>query len=178
MSKARSVEAVLVAPAGAMPNNPDLPLLLYRDVVPAKGDAAAAFEALFSANGWVVEWQAGGIYPFHHYHSTRHEAVGVARGTSRVRFGGEGGPVVEVHRGDAVIIPAGVAHKGEFASEDFLIVGAYPDVSVELDRGSGRAEDRERELRNIRNVGLPSCDPVFGRAGPLVANWRVAIRRD
>ena len=176
MTQARQVEALLVQPAGAMPNNAALPLLLYRGVLSADGDAAAGFEALFQKNDWVVEWRAGGIYPFHHYHSTRHEAVGVARGTSRVRFGGEGGPVAEVYPGDVVVIPAGVAHKGEFASEDFLIVGAYPDVSIALDRGTGRAEDRARELRNISNVALPSRDPVFGSAGPLIANWHVSAR--
>ena len=176
MTRMRNVEVLLVPPEGVMPNNPDLPLLLYRDVLSAAGDAAAAFEALFRENGWIVEWRANGIYPFHHYHSTRHEAVGVARGTSRVRFGGDGGPVVEVHPGDAVVIPAGVAHKGDFTSDDFLIVGAYSDVSVALDRGTGRAQDRERELCNLRNVALPSCDPVFGRAGPLLANWHVSGR--
>ena len=32
-----------------------------------------------------------GIYPYVHYHSMIHEALGVARGRAKVRFGGDNG---------------------------------------------------------------------------------------
>ena len=76
---------------GAIPNNPELPLLVYRRATTlADDDPATVFEALFTANGWPAAWR-NGIHPFHHFHSTAHEALGVYRGTATARFGGEGG---------------------------------------------------------------------------------------
>ena len=95
---------------GDIPNN-RLPLILYAGAIdPAAGDPAVAFEELFRANGWGDGWR-NGIFPFHHYHSTAHEVLGIAAGEAEVRFGGEGGATVQVKAGDAVLIPAGVGHK-------------------------------------------------------------------
>ena len=120
-----SVEQHLFADDGIVPNNPRLPLIVYRAVLDTGPGAAAACEALFAANGWSGGWR-GGVYPYHHYHSTAHEALGIVAGSAQVRLGGEGGAVVALHAGDVVVIPAGVAHKGEATSPDLLIVGAYP----------------------------------------------------
>src|SRR5579871_4522989 len=95
---------------GDVPNNP-LPLIVYKRAVDVtRGDPAVAFEDLFEANGWGGGWR-NGIYPFHHYHSTAHEVLGIARGEAVVRFGGEYGETLHVKAGDAVLIPAGVGHK-------------------------------------------------------------------
>ena len=48
-------------------------------------------------------------------------------GSAQVRFGGEDGELVGVTAGDVVVIPAGVAHACIEASDDFSVVGAYPD---------------------------------------------------
>src|SRR6516165_11622809 len=78
----------LFADDGLVPNNPALPLVIYRgaiDVTHAR-DPAALFEAAFARNGWAQSWR-NGIYPFAHYHSMCHEVLGIARGAACVRFG-------------------------------------------------------------------------------------------
>ncbi len=63
---------------GDIPNN-RLPLILYAGAVDvAAGDLARAFEDLFQANRWGNGWR-NGIFPFHHYHSTRPRGAGHRR---------------------------------------------------------------------------------------------------
>src|SRR5262245_32395734 len=108
---------------GQIPNNPHLPALLYRGVAIA-GDAAAS-ERLFAGHAWGGLWRDG-IYPFHHYHSTAHEALGIAAGRALVLLGGPRGVRVELQAGDVVVLPAGTGHCNLGASDDLLVVGAYP----------------------------------------------------
>ncbi len=63
---------------GYIPNHPQLPVLIYRGVATVAAGAAAC-ERLFARHGWGGTWRDG-IYPFHHYHSTAHEVLGVAAG--------------------------------------------------------------------------------------------------
>ncbi len=156
---------------GLVPNNPSLPLVVYRGVLETGPAAAAACAALFARNGWVGGWR-GGIYAHHHYHGTAHEVLGIAAGSARVRLGGDGGKTVAVLAGDVVVIPAGVAHKCEGASPDLVVVGAYPRGQSPDMRTPG-ARDRERALGDIEQVALPGGDPVCGRTGPLFEHWRL-----
>jgi uncharacterized protein YjlB len=169
-AQASTIEEYLFADDGRVPNNPRLPLIVYRGALATGPDAAAACEALFAANGWSGGWRAG-IYSHHHYHSTAHEALGIVAGSARVRLGGEGGKIVELRAGDAVVIPAGVAHKSEAATPDFLVVGAYPGGHGPDMRTPG-ARERARALANIDAVPLPARDPVCGAPGPLLERWR------
>src|ERR1700739_4825395 len=83
---------------GRVPNNPSLPLIVYRGAVRTGAGSAAVCEALFAENGWSGGWR-NGIYSHHHYHSTAHEVLGITAGSVRVRLGGEGGETVALCHG-------------------------------------------------------------------------------
>lgn len=157
---------------GSIPNNPALPLVVYRGGIDLAGTPhpAEVIERTFGRNGWGDLWR-NGIAHYVHYHSGAHEALGLARGRARVRFGGNGGVEVELTAGDVAILPAGTGHQGLWESADLLVVGAYPPAGrYDLCRGS--QAERMRALVSIPAVPLPAADPVFGRDGPLLQLWR------
>lgn len=151
------------------PNSP-LPVLLYRRAL--ERPEAALFERLFANHGWTGAWR-NGLYTVHHYHSTAHEALGVYRGSVQVRLGGEQGVVVELQAGDAIVIPAGVAHKNVGAAPDFAVVGAYPSGTAP-DMQYGKPGERPATDQRIRALALPASDPLQGPTGSLVALWKSA----
>jgi uncharacterized protein YjlB len=150
--------------AGLIPNS-RLPLLVYPGAVELAGhpDPAAIFEALFARNRWVHSWRDG-VYPFHHYHSTAHEVLGVYAGSASVCFGGESGLTIAVQAGDVVVIPAGVAHRRLSSSPGFAVVGAYP-ASQRWDMNYAVPGERPKADHNIARVPLPERDPVLGESG-------------
>jgi uncharacterized protein YjlB len=155
---------------GDVPNS-RYPLIAYAGAIhPEAGDPAVAFENLFHANGWGNGWR-NGIFPFHHYHSTAHVVLGIARGSAEVRFGGEQGETLHVKAGDAVLIPAGVGHKRLSASPDLLVIGAYP-AGQRADLMREGAEDKAGIRARIAAVKRPSADPVGGKDGPVAELWK------
>jgi uncharacterized protein YjlB len=130
---------------------------------------AAACQAHFAAGGWEGAWRDG-ILSFHHFHSTAHEVLGVVRGSARVTLGGQHGQTFAVQPGDVLVLPAGTGHCNAGASDDLLVVGAYPD-GMEWDIRRGDPAERDEVLANIRAVPLPRCDPVEGRGGPANRQW-------
>lgn len=154
---------------GRVPNHPRFPVLLYRGVFSGDGDHAEAFEALFARHDWPPAWRAG-VYPWHHYHAGSHEAFGIARGHARLRLGGDGGRDVAIAAGDALVLPAGTAHCGLEASDDFVAVGAYP-TGAEVDMHSEADAVPAAVLDAIRRVPHPENDPVAGSDGPLMHLW-------
>ena len=115
---------------------------------------------LFHGHGWGNGWR-NGIFPFHHYHSTAHEVLGIAAGSAEVRFGGEGGATVHAKAGDAVLIPAGVGHKRLSGSPDLLVIGAYP-LGQRADLMREGAEDTAAIRARIAAVPIPR--PIRYRA--------------
>ena len=165
-------QAYSFADDGATPNNPSLAFLYYPGAVRLAGtaDPAAVFEVLFESHGWGGSWR-NGVYDYLHYHSRTHEALGIARGWARVRFGGDKGRTVKVEAGDVAVLPAGTGHQLIEASGDLLVVGAYPpEGSYDLCRGS--PEEHARALQAIPEVPVPSADPVYGKGGGLARFWR------
>jgi uncharacterized protein YjlB len=155
---------------GVIPNSA-LPLLLYRGAFRADGDAGARWlEQRFADNGWRGAWRWT-VYPFHHYHSTSHEVLGVSAGHATLQFGGEHGRAVEVRAGDVVVIPAGVGHKRLQASAGFQVVGAYPDGRA-ADLLRGDPGERPAADRRIAELPLPDADPLLGKAGGTALLWR------
>ena len=155
---------------GLVPNNP-LPFLVYKGAVDvASGHPEKTIEGLFGANGWGAMWR-NGVYDYLHYHSTVHEALGVARGHARVQFGGDHGQALDISAGDVAILPAGTGHQLISASEDFCVVGAYPPgPPMQITRPS--PQNHAKALKTIPEVKLPKTDPVRGEDGPLVRLWK------
>jgi len=156
---------------GLVPNNPERPLVIYKNAVglPRSLDPTYVFEELFENNGWEGSWRDG-IYDYVHYHSRTHEVLGVARGSGRVQFGGSKGRTLVLKAGDVAILPASTGHQCLKASEDFLVVGAYPPSGT-YDVCTSQ-EDRRKALSAIPKVGPPRKDPVYGAGGPLMRAWR------
>ena len=154
---------------GLVPNNP-LPFLVYKGAIDVANDhPEKTIEGLFGANGSGEMWR-NGVYDYLHYHATVHEALGVARGHARVRFGGDRGCEIEIAAGDVAILPAGTGHQCLSASQDFSVVGAYPPgprMHVTLPT----PENHAKALKTIPQVKLPKTDPVLGENGPLLRLW-------
>jgi uncharacterized protein YjlB len=161
-------EVLHLARNGWVPNNERLPVLIYRAVViPVPRRVVSTMEDKLRGNWWLPQ-SLNSIYDFHHYHSSAHEALGVARGTARLVLGGEGGPEVKLGVGDVVVLPAGTGHCKVEASLDFLVVGAYPQ---DMDWDICKAAPTAKELERMQRLEIPAFDPVWGRAGALPKLW-------
>lgn len=167
MSAAADPELLQLPPNGWVPNN-RLPVLLYRSILPSgSSDPTAKLEEMLRRNGWPPQWR-NGIYPFHHFHSTAHEILGVASGEGRVTLGGENAATVTLRAGDVAVLPAGTGHCAVKLSSDFLVIGAYPPgQNWDLCRTAIPA----RALEAMRLLPFPATDPVHGAKGPLSRLW-------
>ncbi len=157
---------------GIFPNSV-LPLLLYRQVITTEAKhSASVFEKCFAENDWTNSWR-NGVYPFAHYHSTSHEVLGVYSGSANLRLGGDHGKRIEVHAGDVIVIPAGVAHQNVSDTGHFGVVGAYPG-GRNWDLLRGLPGERPQADHNIAGLPIPEDDPIYGGEGPLRQIWKDA----
>ena len=103
-----------------------------------------------------------------------HEALGIAQGHAKVQLGGHNGEVFDLAAGDVVVLPAGTGHQRLSASDDLLVIGAYPpEGTYNLCRGDNPA-DRDKALHTIPEVPVPASDPVHrpGRRRCRSCGWR------
>jgi uncharacterized protein YjlB len=172
MTKRSAPTALMFADDGSIPNNPRLPFLAYRGAIDLTGtpDPEAVIEKTFARHGWGNMWR-NGIFPYVHYHSMIHEALGIARGRAKVRFGGERGEVIDLAAGDVAVLPAGTGHQCLWAGPELVVIGAFPkNGKYDLCRGS--RSEHARAINRIPLVPLPERDPVLGAEGPLMDLWR------
>ena len=155
------IEQLPSQPNGAVPNS-RFPLLIHRGAVP--GGGAEAILERFRANRWLNNWRYPGVYEYGHFHSTTHEALGVAQGWMEVELFGQGGQTVRVEAGDVIVVPAGVSHCMVGHSEDVLMVGGYPDGRDwdNMQDAHVTEEARRAALKRIMMLPIPERDPVTG----------------
>lgn len=154
---------------GSIPNNQNLPLLVYEQALPKDEMTSSSCKRLLMLHGWTGAW-LNGIYDYHHYHSTAHEVLAVISGWAEVLFGGSKGEVLEISASDAAVLPAGTGHCLISSSDDFRVIGAYPG-GQEWDMCTGESDERPQVLENIKKVPLPEKDPVTGEKEPLLDYW-------
>lgn len=158
----------MISETNDFPGNSQLPFLCYKEAFKLNGkNGSKTIKKIFEANNWYKIW-INGIYDFHHYHSNNHEVLGIATGKAIVQLGGNQGIIIEVARGDALIIPAGVSHKCIEKSQGFSCVGAY-SIDVEYDM-----KEKKANKQKIASLPLPSSDPVYGNKGPLHKHWKLS----
>ncbi len=155
---------------GIIPNS-KFPLLVYKNAFSERGNSGADFlEKKFRDHNWYNSWRWG-VYPFHHYHSVSHEVLGVFQGTALLHMGDPNGEKLNVEAGDILIIPAGVGHKCISHSEDFTVVGAYPN-GMDYDLVKEEKSKHAQSVKNIQKVSFPSDDPLLGKTGGIKKYWK------
>ena len=155
------LETWLAPPGDVIPNHPRFHVLLYRGVGLDGPDSA---RALFASHGWGGSW-VNGVFDFHHFHSTSHEALAVVAGAATIELGGPQGKPFEVSAGDVLVLPAGTGHRRATARNGFTVVGAYPAGQEDYDLL--READAAARAR-IEALPAPPEDPVGGEG---VAGW-------
>jgi uncharacterized protein YjlB len=144
--------------------NSNLPVLIFRKLLPPSETAkASAFRRAFQKNGWVGIW-TDTIYDYTHFHSNAHEVLGIASGKVTLRLGGDDGRLVRLKAGDMLVLPAGVGHRRVSDDEGLKVVGAYPPGQAHY--------DMKRKGHCVPRVPLPKTDPFAGAGGALTQIWQ------
>ena len=149
-------------PGDTIPNHPRFAVLIYRGALTGGGTDDA--RALFAEHGWGGSW-VNGIFDFHHFHSTSHEALAIVSGSATVELGGPQGEAFGVQAGDVLVLPAGTGHRRATARNGFTVVGAYPKGQEDYDL-LREADDAARA--RIAALPAPPDDPVGGDG---IAGW-------
>jgi len=88
------------------------------------------------------------------------------------------GTLLDVHVGDVVVVPSGVAHATHKASSDYTYVGVYPKDAPYWENEYGKTPLTDQHLKlELASVAMPAADPVEGEAGALMRIWNSAKRQ-
>ena len=160
------LETWMAPPGDRIPNHPHFPVLLYRGVEAAAAGAGAA-RALFADHGWGGSW-VDGVFDFHHFHSTSHEALAVVAGRATIELGGPQGRAFEVEAGDVLVLPAGTGHRRATDRNGFTVAGAYPrarrtTTSCAATTRRGRGGARAHRRGSLRRPRTRSAARESGR---------------
>ncbi len=170
------LETLQFTPNGRVPNS-RFPVLIHRAAITADAgmDLADAIEETFRRHDWLNNWRELGVYDYYHFHSTTHEALGMARGRITLRLGGDGGTIVKLTAGDILVLPAGTSHIRLENSSDSQMVGGYPEGrDWDLIRDEQVSESEARSaVKLIGSLPIPARDPATGDPMTL---WRQAPR--
>lgn len=159
-----------------VPNSP-LPVVIYRgiagfvDPIGKESRTRESLSRMVTHHHWRVDWvEHNAIFRYPHYHSTAHEVLLVMNGSAVINLGGEEGDLFDIHAGDAVAIPAGVAHQRISRNDDaFVVAGLYRKGSTR-DLLEPTKENRQKVLDT--KVPFPAMDPFWGEKGPLTQYWK------
>jgi len=163
-------ETILLVDNGIFPNS-TLPVLHYKKAVKLPLlFPAAALKKLFKLNNWGNNWKAG-IFTFDHYHSLTHEVIGVYKGKTQLQLGGDDGLVIDLEKGDILVIPAGVAHKNLGTETQVMCVGGYPE-GKDYDMNFGKPGERPQTDQNIALLKVPDTDPLAGVKSGVPVIWK------
>lgn len=149
-----------------------MPILYYPDALKElleETDRHQNLLVFFNDNGYSNGW-INGIFNYHYFHSNTYEVLGCIAGRSTVQLGGPGKDEYAFNKGDVILIPAGVAHKLTGSTDDFKIVGAYPN-GMELDTQRGNALDYDAIKNRSYDTLVPATDPVTKFRGPVREYW-------
>lgn len=99
-------------------------------------------------------------------------------GNALLQLGGQNGEKLHVRPGDVIVLPAGTGHISLSHSDDFAVVGAYPNgAEPDLIKLGDERPDGVRE--KVDGISLPEHDPFFGsESAGMVGSWNERVSRD
>lgn len=165
-------ETIFIKENHPYPNN-SLPVLYYEGAIKNLTDspeAAQEVQAFFKENGYSNIW-IDGIFSYHHFHSNTHEALACLAGEAEVQLGGPDAEIFLFRKGDVLLLPAGTTHKQINATEEFKIIGAYPN-GIEPDLQKGSLEAYSEIKKRISEVPIPETDPLNKKEGATFDHWK------
>lgn len=167
-----NVIQVLASENHGIPNHPWLPMVIYSGAF-STAPGIDGIKALYERNRWFRVWDYT-VFDYHHFHPAAHEVLSVAKGSASLQLGGESGQHYTVEVGDVLVLPAGFGHKRISSTDDFTVVGAYPEGQE--DRRIIRADEAAAAAArsSIAATALPACDPLYGDDSPMLSIWKAA----
>ena len=155
-------------PGDRIPNHPSFAVLIYHGV-DGVADGPDAARRLFAAHGWGGSW-VDGVFDFHHFHSTSHEALAVVAGAATIELGGPRARRSTSPRATCSSSPPapGTAARPRATGSPSSAPTPAGQEDYDLLRGDDPDEVAAARER-IAALGAPPSDPVGGEG---VGGWR------